>query len=481
MRCSDEKEAEPTVKVSTDFSVSHTVIKVGESVTFTDLSTGDPNSWNWIFSGGEPTTSNEQNPVIRYNAPGSFNVSLNSSNGSSADTKTKENFIVVEAVEIPAGSFVANNDTTFGLSIRSDFMQSMITLKDNSFICVGWTDNENTQDSKTNILITKFDKDLNLVWNKAIGGSRSDLVRDVIPTNDGGFLLSATTESDDGDILENKGLGDILIAKLNAGGNIEWTKTYGGSEYDGVNKHSIIKLEIGYAFIGHTESDDANIAGRVGLSDLWLVEIDNNGNIDNSFALGSTENDYAYSFVKSNSGYVILSKIGAKTNNFDKPGIWIFEVNSDGQIGWKTFIDGFNAGKVIKTQEGGYITLNTNRNNVTDLFVTKFNSQGGVQWEKSYPLPGQEFAEDIIQIENEYIILGDSEPFGGTPRNGSAYVAKLNQSGEVIQSITIGNNKVSTCGIFKIDDQRYILGGTKNISDSFIDSEFWLQILSDSN
>jgi len=94
VQCSDEKEAEP---LSADFSVSHTVIKVGASVTFTDLSTGDPNSWNWIFSGGEPTTSNEQNPVIRYNTPGSFNVSLNSSNGSSADTETKENFIVVEA------------------------------------------------------------------------------------------------------------------------------------------------------------------------------------------------------------------------------------------------------------------------------------------------------------------------------------------------------------------------------------------------
>ena len=359
-------------------------------------------------------------------------------------------------------------------------MQSMIVLEDKSFICVGWTDNENTQNSQTNILVTKFDKDLNFIWDNVIGGSRADLVRDIIPTNDGGFLLCATTESNDGDILENKGLGDITIFKLNGNGDIGWQKTFGGSDYDGINNNSLIKLENGYAFVGYAKSQDADIDGKVGLDDIWLVEIDNNGNIDNSFALGSVENDYPYSFVKSNAGYVVLSKIGAKTNDFDRPGIWLFEVASNGQIGWKTFIDGLNAGKLIKTQDDGYLTLNTKKTNITDLFVTKFDNQGSVKWEKSFPLPGQEFAEDVIQIGNEYIILGTSEPFGNQPRHGSAYVAKINEIGEVVQSALFGDGEVSARKIFKVDDQKYLLGGTKDVSSSYIDSEFWLQIVLDS-
>ncbi len=479
IQCSDAGEVQPPIQVSADFTVSHTVIRAGENVTFTDLSKGDPNSWNWTFSGGEPSSSNEQSPTIRYDVPGSYKVSLSASNGSSVDNEIKDNFISVEVKEEPVRSFEPNNQTTFGLSIRSDFMQSMITLADNSFICVGWTDNENTQIATTNILITKFDNDLNHVWNKVIGGSRPDLVRDVIPTSDGGFLLSATTESSDGDIPKNNGSGDILLVKLSANGNIEWTKTYGGSAYDGVNRNSIVELENGYAFVGYTTSDDAGIPGRIGSTDIWLAEIDDNGNITKSVAIGSTENDFHYSFVKSNSGYVVLSKIGAKTATFDKPGVWVFEVNSDGNISWKTFVDATNAGRLIKTQDGGYVTINTDKNSLPDLFVTKLTSQGSVQWTKYYPLPNQEFAEDILQIENEYIILGSSELFGGTPRNGNAYVAKLNASGDLIQSVTFGDNKVSPCRIFKIGEQTYIVGGTKNVGQSFIDSQFWLQLISE--
>jgi hypothetical protein len=145
-----------------------------------------------------------------------------------------------------------------------------------------------------------------------------------------------------------------------------------------------------------------------------------------------------------------------------------------------TILNGLNAGKLIKTEDDGYLALSTNKNNISDLFLTKLGQQGSVLWTKSYPMPGQEFAEDILQIGNEYIILGTSEPFKSQPRHGSAYVAKVNQSGDVIQFGTFGANEVSACRIFKVDDQKYLLGGTKDISSSYIDSEFWLQIVVDS-
>lgn len=477
-QCSDEKEPKPVVRFFANFTASHTTIKAGESITFTDLSDGDPNEWHWIFDGGEPNNSTERNPVVKYTSPGSYHVSLTVSNGDSEAVELKQNFITVESEEV-LGTFLAAEEATFGLSIRSDFMQSMIMLEDNSFICVGWTDNESTQEQGTNILVTKFDKGLKLIWNKLIGGGRAELVRSVIATNDGGFLLGASTESSDGDIPGNKGSADIAIFKLTGNGDIEWVKTYGGSDYDGINHHSLIELENGYAFIGFSKSEDAGIVGKAGLHDIWLVEIDNNGTVSKSLSLGSAENDYPYSFVRSSSGYVVLSKIGAATNDFDKAGIWVFEVAHDGTIGWKTFLNVLNAGTLIQTVDGGYMTLSTKQTNIADLFATRFDSQGNVQWEKAYPLPGQEFAQDIIQIENEYIILGTSEPQGNQPRHGSAYIAKLNQIGDVIQEGTFGGGEVSACKIFKVNDQKYVLGGTKDISQSFIDSEFWMQAVLD--
>ena len=142
----------------------------------------------------------------------------------------------------------------------------------------------------------------------------------------GVFLLSASTQSNDGDISENNGASDIGIIKLNSSGNIDWIKIFGGSNYDGVNNNSILELENGYAFIGYIESEDAGVSGKIGKYDIWIAELDLEGNITNYTIMGSTENDFPYSFVSHSNGYTILSKIGAVTSDFDSPGIWVFSL-----------------------------------------------------------------------------------------------------------------------------------------------------------
>lgn len=84
--------------VYADFTADVTVLSPGESVNFTDLSTGTVNSWEWIFDGGTPSVSNEINPVnIVYEVPGIFDVTLTVSNDSCTDTKIKESYITVNS------------------------------------------------------------------------------------------------------------------------------------------------------------------------------------------------------------------------------------------------------------------------------------------------------------------------------------------------------------------------------------------------
>ncbi|MFD2514979.1 kelch repeat-containing protein [Pontibacter locisalis] len=45
-------------------------------IRFFDMSSEDPNSWTWSFPGANPSTSDEQHPVVRYSAPGTYLVSL---------------------------------------------------------------------------------------------------------------------------------------------------------------------------------------------------------------------------------------------------------------------------------------------------------------------------------------------------------------------------------------------------------------------
>ena len=77
------------------FSASPTTLFVGESVTYTDLSSNNPSSWAWTFEGGSPSTSAIQNPVVFYNSPGIYDVSLMVTNPSGTDEAIYSDYIAV--------------------------------------------------------------------------------------------------------------------------------------------------------------------------------------------------------------------------------------------------------------------------------------------------------------------------------------------------------------------------------------------------
>ena len=74
---------------------------LGDSVSFSDLSTGSPTSWLWTFTGGSPSSSNLQNPKVVYNTSGLFTVSLTVSGPGGNNTITKNNFISTTGQPIP--------------------------------------------------------------------------------------------------------------------------------------------------------------------------------------------------------------------------------------------------------------------------------------------------------------------------------------------------------------------------------------------
>lgn len=80
----------PVPPLIADFTPSATRIKVGETVTFTDASTGGPTAWSWEFEGGTPATSTEQNPTVEFNVNKAINVKLTITRESDGMTATVE-------------------------------------------------------------------------------------------------------------------------------------------------------------------------------------------------------------------------------------------------------------------------------------------------------------------------------------------------------------------------------------------------------
>lgn len=81
--------------VEADFKADTRKTYSGEMVQFTDASLGTAESWNWIFEGGTPSTSADQNPTVTYSTAGKFKVTLEVSNGFKTSAKERVGYITV--------------------------------------------------------------------------------------------------------------------------------------------------------------------------------------------------------------------------------------------------------------------------------------------------------------------------------------------------------------------------------------------------
>ena len=92
----DEVLAQPTAcKPNAAFAGSPRSLVARNSVTFTDQSTDLPTSWLWTLPGGTPDSSTAENPVIIYNDPGVYAVTLKATNAQGNDTEEKNDYITV--------------------------------------------------------------------------------------------------------------------------------------------------------------------------------------------------------------------------------------------------------------------------------------------------------------------------------------------------------------------------------------------------
>ena len=96
---------ETGIPPTAQFSAIPTTVCSGSFVTFTNLSTNQPTSYTWSFPGGTPSSSNSANPSVRYDAPGTYNVSLTASNGNGPNSINKNSYITVNPKPIIGGSY----------------------------------------------------------------------------------------------------------------------------------------------------------------------------------------------------------------------------------------------------------------------------------------------------------------------------------------------------------------------------------------
>ena len=168
-----------------DFSGTPTNVTAGNSVSFTDLSTGGTiTSRSWSFPGGSPSSSSSPSPTIIYNTPGTYNVSLTVSNGSQNATETKNGYITVaQSTTAPVANFTANTTSGCAPLTVSFSDQSSNNATSWSWIFNGATPSSSISPNPTVIYNTPGIYSVTLTASNA-GGSNTKTMTNYITVND---------------------------------------------------------------------------------------------------------------------------------------------------------------------------------------------------------------------------------------------------------------------------------------------------------
>jgi len=146
---------------------------------------------------------------------------------------------------------------------------SLIQTSDDGYAIVGTTGSFGA--GETDVYVVKLDANGNLQWTKTIGGPKREWGFSLTQTSDGGYAITGTTSSDELAAYFGPAEADVYVVKLDATGNLQWTKTIGGPASEEGN--SLIQTsDGGYAIAGITESFGA------GEADVYVVKLDKNGN-----------------------------------------------------------------------------------------------------------------------------------------------------------------------------------------------------------
>ena len=147
---------------------------------------------------------------------------------------------------------------------ENEWGSSLIQTADGGYAIAGGT--ESFGAGEADVYVVKLDANGNLQWTKTIGGESDDWGNSLIQTSDGGYAVAGVTKS------FGVGEADVYVVKLDANGKPQWTKTIGAKSKNLI-KSSIIQTSDGsYVIAGTTRSFGA------GKRDVYVVKLDKNGN-----------------------------------------------------------------------------------------------------------------------------------------------------------------------------------------------------------
>ncbi len=356
------------------------------------------------------------------------------------------------------------------------------------------------------LLITSsfsFAQSPSLQWQKSLGGTGTDEARSVFSTSDGGSIIAGNSNSLNGDVIGNHGSYDYWLVKMDAAGNVQWKKTYGGSTSD--KAYSVIQLSYGgFLVVGNASSTDGDVTGNNGSSDYWVVRLSATGAIIWQKSLGGSSTDIARGVIQTLDGKIMVigysrSSNGNITNARGGFDFWLTKLDTSGNLLWQKSYGGSKddlAYTVKQAADSSYLivgyTLSNdgdvagqNHSAKNDIWAVKTDKSGTLLWQKTLGGNSNDYANSFIQTNDKgYLVIGytssyDGDVFGNYGQD-DLWVIKLDSSGATQWQKTYGGTDNDRANFaVETNDGGYVITGHSesndiDLSSNYGNKDFWL-------
>ena len=242
---------------------------------------------------------------------------------------------------------------------------------------------------------------------------------------------------------------DLFVTKKDASGNEIWTKNFESGE--GGNFYGLDIIEksdlSGYFLLCYITNKTEDISTYYGgASDIWIVELNYNGELVNEKTFGDITRDIGWRIVQSANGYTVSGY--TSINNEGEPdlyALWLFEIDDSLELisEIKNFsgINNPTDPQIAHIGNNEFILSakynNDNDNNRDDIWLARVNGNTGeIVWENTI---GNQDNDGV----NSLLINGDFVILSGYLETNKAFWAKYSLNG-----IPISTKVFSTSSVF---------------------------------
>ena len=331
-------------------------------------------------------------------------------------------------------------------------------------------------------------------WDKDFGGSNFEELTKIQQTSDGGYILGGSTNSMiSGDVSEAlRGEGDFWIVKIDANGNKQWDKRFGGDRSENLQYVQQTSdggyILGGWSFSGINGDKSEKNQGPFWTSDYWVVKTDASGNKLWDRTFGGDGSEQLWHIEQTTDGGYIMGgmSLSGATGNKSEPSrggfdFWIVKIDGSGAMQWDKTFGGTDTDMLFtltQSTDGGYLLgglsgsgVNGDKTaplrGVLDYWAIKTDASGNHVWDRTYGGNQNDQLRYLRQTSDGGYVLGgfsDSGISGNktTANRGLAdmWVVKVTATGNIQWDQTYGGNAQEDFNsIYETEKGIYAIGG----------------------